>query len=308
MSLSLSLFAPLVVVVHATLQAADGFVEAELLSAQPGHPAPGGAPEPFSLLWRGPQAPQLQQGCTSSRTGDGAGRDLPRARWRRRRRHAVPGDLQLVAGSRRRNGVDLIAPDLDESLALVQSPRRRVAVAPRGAPRRAARRPRARSPCAAAASRRRPRLAASTVRSTRRRASSSIAVASRPIGRPSASTAISSRPSVRARRLTRWASRCWRSRSAARPPAGARTPSRAPGPGAREGTARRRPTPLAATPRASRAGREDALQGDAELQREVWLEVVVRAGRRRRAAARSATSSRASHRSAAEETGRRRSG
>lgn len=61
MSLSLSLFAPLVGESF-TLQAADGFVEAELLSAQPGHPAPGGAPEPFSLLWRGPQAPQLQQG------------------------------------------------------------------------------------------------------------------------------------------------------------------------------------------------------------------------------------------------------
>lgn len=61
MALSLELLAPLVGDTF-TLQAADGFIEAELVGAEPGQAVPGGAPEPFSLLWRGPKAPQLQQG------------------------------------------------------------------------------------------------------------------------------------------------------------------------------------------------------------------------------------------------------
>lgn len=61
MTLSLGLFAPHVGDTF-TIYAADGAIEAELVSAEPGTPVPGGAAEPFSLLWLGPPAPQLQQG------------------------------------------------------------------------------------------------------------------------------------------------------------------------------------------------------------------------------------------------------
>lgn len=61
MALTRELFAPLVGDTF-TLQAADGYVEAVLEQVEVGQPVPGGAPEPFSLLWLGPAAPQLQQG------------------------------------------------------------------------------------------------------------------------------------------------------------------------------------------------------------------------------------------------------
>lgn len=62
MDLTLELFTPLVGQ-DFTIRAADGGIQAELLSATPGTGSamPGGR-EPFLITFRGPTAPRLQQG------------------------------------------------------------------------------------------------------------------------------------------------------------------------------------------------------------------------------------------------------
>lgn len=61
MELTLERFQPLVGDTF-TIRAADGEIDAVLTSAEPGTAAPGGNPEPFSLVWLGPTDAQLQQG------------------------------------------------------------------------------------------------------------------------------------------------------------------------------------------------------------------------------------------------------
>ena len=60
--LSVERFAPLVGETF-VLRAADGQIEAELIEAVATGDAPAeGMRAPFSLMWQGPRAPQLQQG------------------------------------------------------------------------------------------------------------------------------------------------------------------------------------------------------------------------------------------------------